>query len=102
MRGTQILELLAIPVGILASILFGPTVAGMLGWPIWLAYLVIFFDIGIVLSIPYQFSEGFATLRIYGMGMGGASGSHPVWAFTVFAVGIAAIIVFVWLTRLLI
>ena len=102
MKITDTLGLLSAPVGIVASILWGAKIASLLGLSIWLASAVVFLDVFIVLSVPYQFEESLATISLYKSGFGEFSGSHPIWPYMVLAIGNLAILGFIWLVWILV
>lgn len=65
MKGTLFWGLLAIALFVSGAVLSVHKVAGHLGWPAWLVFLLLFVDLALVSIIPYSLREyiGTATLR---------------------------------------
>lgn len=88
---------IALLIGIGASVLFAPTLATKLQWPVWLTYIVVALDGIFIAAVPYQFKEFLAEVHLIKMGFGGLTGG-PGESLLIFIIfGLAPVLVFFWL-----
>jgi hypothetical protein len=64
-KGALIWGFLSLALFIAGAVLSVPKVAGYLGWPVWLVFVLLLIDLALVSAIPFSLREyvGTATLR---------------------------------------
>lgn len=68
MKGNTFWVILCIILGVIGAVFFGPSLAGRLGWPTWLVYIIVFLDVAFVLYAPLQLRDNYAALKLHQMG----------------------------------
>ncbi len=87
---------IALLIGIGASVLFAPALATKLQWPVWLTYIVVALEGILIVDVPYQFKEFLASERLIQRGFGGLVG--PRFTLLIFIIFVLIpVIAFIWL-----
>jgi hypothetical protein len=89
--------LIGLVLGLAAGTLVGPALATKLQWPVWLCFLVVAVDGFLLVDVPYQFSEFFATARLHSKGYGYFADGLGISVLLFILFGIAPIILLVWI-----
>jgi len=89
---------IALLIGIGASILVAPVLATNLQWPLWIIYIVVAVDGILIVDAPRQFSEFFANERIRQRAFFSQFADGRVPSFLNFILGgLAPVLVLFWL-----
>lgn len=76
MKGTTLWTLIAIALGLLAAVLWGNALAARLGLPLWLVFIGVWLDVGMVLYIPALLRDYFATWQLIRRGPPWSNSTH--------------------------
>jgi len=89
--------LIGLVLGVAAGVLVGPALATKLQWPVWLSFLIITIDGFLLVDVPYQFSEFFATALLHSKGYGQFADGLGISVLLFILFGIAPVILLAWI-----
>lgn len=98
-HGGAMKPIIGLILGIAAGVLVGPALATKLQWPVWATFLLVAIDGFLLVDVPYQLSEFFATVRLHSRGWGQFADGLGVsfLLFIIFAIAPTALLIWlVW------
>jgi hypothetical protein len=88
---------LGLLIGVGAGVLIGPALAAKLQWPVWVTFIIVALDGLLIVDVPYQFSEFFASTHLHQRGYGQFADGCGITFLLFVLFGLAPVVVLFWL-----